>query len=128
MHPALFADIALLMPSEADLLVWRPNARPLDTAAGLARANARPVLVKRGSQGAVLLGEDGTPKVRWPAVAVPVIDLTGAGDAFCGGFLAGFAASGDWAEAGACGTVSASFAVGGIGIDGLLFYCSLAAP
>ena len=107
------------MPSEADLLTWRPGDDPLVTAANLARENDRPVLVKRGSEGAILIGADGRRKLHWPAIPVPVIDLTGAGDAFCGGFLAGFAATGDWLQAGARGTVSASFAIGGIGTDAL---------
>ena len=119
LHPRLLLDLALLLPSEADLLIWRPGADPLVTAAGLARENARAVLVKRGSAGAVLIGADGQQSAHWPAIPVPVVDLTGAGDAFCGGFLAGFAASGDWLEAGAHGTVSASFAIGGIGNDAL---------
>ena len=118
-HQRLLADLAILMPSEADLLIWRPEMDPLVTAADLARENSRPVLVKRGSEGAILIGVDGRRKAHWPAIPAPVIDLTGAGDAFCGGFLAGFAATGDWSQAGAHGTVSASFAIGGIGTDAL---------
>ena len=119
LHSKLLADLALLMPSEADLLIWRPQTPPLTTAADLARENDRPVLVKRGSDGAVLIGPEGRHKAHWPAFPLPIVDLTGAGDAFCGGFLAGLAATGDWLQAGAHGTVSASFAIGGIGTDAL---------
>ena len=119
-HTKLLPGIDLLLPSEADLLLWRPQRPPLETAAALARQTRQRVLVKQGSEGAVLLDRDGELECRWPALPVPVIDLTGAGDAFCGGFLAGFDASGDVEHAGACGTVSASFAIGGVGTDGLL--------
>ena len=120
-HTKLLAGIAMLLPSEADCLVWRPaGGASLETAAALAREASRPILVKRGSEGAVLLGTDGQPVMAWPACPVTVIDPTGAGDAFCGGFLAGLDRFADLAQAGACGTVSASFAVGGEGTDGLL--------
>ena len=49
-----------------------------------------------------------------------MVDLTGAGDAFCGGFLAGLHLTGDLASAAAFGTVSASFAVEGEGIGRLM--------
>lgn len=42
-------------------------------------------------------------------------DATGAGDAFCGGFLAGLIASGDVVTAAAYGTVSSSFVVESLG-------------
>jgi sugar/nucleoside kinase (ribokinase family) len=50
-----------------------------------------------------------------PSVAAEVIDATGAGDAFCGGFLAGFAQFNDVAEAALRATVSASFALASVG-------------
>jgi ribokinase len=46
-----------------------------------------------------------------PAVPVPAIDTTGAGDAYCGGFLAGLVETGDALEAGLRGAVSASLAI-----------------
>ena len=48
------------------------------------------------------------------------MDLTGAGDAFCGGFLAGMALGDDPVTAAMYGTVSASFAIEGPGISRLL--------
>jgi len=46
-----------------------------------------------------------------PAAFANVVDVTGAGDAFCGGFLAGFLATDDPVAAAAHGVVSASFVV-----------------
>jgi hypothetical protein len=45
--------------------------------------------------------------VRLPAAAPALVDPTGCGDAFCGGFLVGLAETGDLRTAMACGTVAA---------------------
>jgi ribokinase len=42
---------------------------------------------------------------------VSVVDTTGAGDAYCGGFLAGLVAGRPVAECAAMGTVSASYVI-----------------
>ncbi len=48
------------------------------------------------------------------------VDLTGAGDASCGGFLAGYFLTRNEVEAAMRGAISASFAVEGVGFSGLL--------
>ena len=64
-----------------------------------ARAHgARAVVVKLGAEGCYV--DAGGPPVRLPALTGPVVDTTGAGDAFCAGFLAGVAQGWD-AEASA---------------------------
>lgn len=65
------------------------------------------LVVKRGAEGVDVLLEDSVVHV--PAVQVDLVDPTGAGDAFCGGFLAEFARAGDPVEAAVAGCVSASF-------------------
>jgi bifunctional ADP-heptose synthase (sugar kinase/adenylyltransferase) len=55
-----------------------------------------------------------------PAASVDVIDATGAGDAFCGGFLARFSHDEDPIESLLCGTVSASLCIESFGFEGLL--------
>jgi sugar/nucleoside kinase (ribokinase family) len=44
------------------------------------------VAVKRGVDGALVIGEDGTP-IRIPGLPADPVDSTGAGDAFDAGFL-----------------------------------------
>lgn len=67
------------------------------------------LVVKRGPDGVDLVKSNGIVNI--PAVPVNVLDVTGAGDAFCGGFLAGLVSSGDPITAAAQGVVSASFIV-----------------
>ena len=65
---------------------------PPRIAAALRARGVGTVAVKMGEQGAYVdgTGPDGRAwRGHLPAYAVPVVDTTGAGDAFCGGFLAG---------------------------------------
>ena len=55
-----------------------------------------------------------------PTVAEQVVDTTGAGDAFSGGTLVGYAATGSAFEAVLWGSVSASFAVAAMGPSALV--------
>lgn len=78
----------------------------------------RTVCIKLGAEGCVV-GARGR-LVRIPAARTLAVELTGAGDAFCGGFLAGYLLTRDPTEAALRGVVSASFAVEGVGLQGLL--------
>ncbi|HZO62954.1 MAG TPA: carbohydrate kinase family protein [Gaiellaceae bacterium] len=71
----------------------------------IAALGARTVVIKLGTDGSV--GLRGDELVRLPAATASPVDPTGCGDAFCGGFLVGFAETGDLAAAMAYGTVSA---------------------
>jgi sugar/nucleoside kinase (ribokinase family) len=81
------------------------------------------VVVKRGEHGAVLFGPELTLFV--PAVLLSqVVDPTGAGDTFAGGFLGYLSRSGSLERSAlgsalAWGTVMASFAVGAFSVDGI---------
>ena len=55
-----------------------------------------------------------------PTVASELVDDTGAGDAFCGGALVGYAKSSDGVDAILRGSVSASFSIAAIGPAGLV--------
>jgi sugar/nucleoside kinase (ribokinase family) len=86
---------------------------PRLTAAVLAR-NYRAVVVKLGADGAVLAVGD-APPVRIPAPPAAVRDTTGAGDAFCAGFLAAWLAGAPLAQAGAAAVKAAALAVAALG-------------
>ena len=49
-----------------------------------------------------------------------VVDPTGAGDSFCGGFLVGYSKTGNLLTAAKYGTVSSSFIIEDFGIEGAL--------
>ncbi|HZW02792.1 MAG TPA: carbohydrate kinase family protein, partial [Anaerolineaceae bacterium] len=71
------------------------------------------IVIKRGRRGQYLY--DHSRRARWtiPAYPAKVVDPTGAGDAFCGGFLVGFRNTYQPLDACLCGNVSASFVVEG---------------
>ncbi|MDW8351391.1 MAG: carbohydrate kinase family protein [Anaerolineae bacterium] len=106
-------DIFLPSDREAERL-FRDEPAMTDVrryAAWFADCGPRVVVLKMGANGA-LVHERGSGRF-WhvPALPVRVVDVTGAGDAFCGGFMADFVQRGDPIRAAVAGTVSASFAV-----------------
>jgi sugar/nucleoside kinase (ribokinase family) len=72
------------------------------------------VALKLGPDGALAGSADGR-RVRLGAAPTEVVDSTGAGDAFAGGFLAGWLAGADLAECTARAVATAARAVGRIG-------------
>ncbi len=108
-----------VLPSEKELRVMAPGRTNAQGLADLRRAGASVAVVKLAAAGALL--DDGTRPgpVTVPAIAVQAVDPTGAGDAFCGGFLAGLVATANPLCAAVCATVSASFAVESFGPFGL---------
>jgi sugar/nucleoside kinase (ribokinase family) len=83
------------------------------------------VVVKKGEHGAILIHRDGVASVpAYPADLAQVVDPTGAGDTFAGGFMAHVARAGrhDFdalRHAMAWGTVLASFTIEAFGLDRL---------
>ena len=73
------------------------------------------VVIKCGERGQMLY--DSATRNRWeiPAYPAKVVDPTGAGDAFCGGFLAGYRKTFDPLEAVLYGNISASLVIEGQG-------------
>jgi sugar/nucleoside kinase (ribokinase family) len=73
------------------------------------------VVVRRGGRGQML--HDSTAKKRWeiPAYPARLVDLTGAGDSFCGGFLFGYSTTFNPLQAVLHGNISASMTMEGIG-------------
>jgi ribokinase len=79
------------------------------------------VAIKLAERGALLYDRSADSYVRASARQVAVVDPTGAGDGWCGGFVAGYLQDPtDLPRAARCGAISAAFAVSGYGTDGLL--------
>jgi len=75
----------------------------------------RVIVIKRGALGQMLYLADGNHRYEIPAYPSRLADPTGAGDAFCGGFLAGMQKTNDPLLAVLHGNVSASLKVEGTG-------------
>lgn len=106
----VMARASAVMPSEQDLAIVWPGLAPLDGARAMRARGARIAVVKLGSAGCIVVDQSGRA-AQIPAFPARAVELTGAGDAFCGGFLAGLAKTGDPIRAACYGTVSASFVV-----------------
>lgn len=102
-------EVRSLFGAEMDL--WEAAAVLCDWGAPL-------VVVKNGANGVLLRRQHGRQS-HVPAYHAPgdprVVDVTGAGDSFCGGFMAGLALHGDPLLAARMGVVSASLVVEGYG-------------
>jgi sugar/nucleoside kinase (ribokinase family) len=106
----LLALVDAFLPSrkEARQLFGRDD--PDAAARAFTAAGPRAVVIKLGPEGSLVCGPDGIVR-HVPAAPARVVDPTGAGDAYCGGFLAAYAGRPDALAAACHGAVSASFAV-----------------
>lgn len=113
----LLNGLTAFLPSQEELqaLFWGRTNDIWEMAETLGSYGCELVVIKRGGQGQYLY--DAMGKHRWelPAYASRMADPTGAGDAFCGGFLAGYRKAYDPLEAALYGNVSASLKVEGSG-------------
>jgi ribokinase len=110
-EPGFLADTDAFLPSDKEVeTLWG-----LDDLAGtmrrLASYGPRAVAIKRGALGSLVYDRERDALWEIPVVPARVVDTTGAGDAYCGGFLSGLVETGDPLEAGLRGTVSASLAI-----------------
>ncbi len=106
--------VDVFVPSRAELTELTGCDDPERAADGLLAAGVRCVVVKLGGDGA-LVTRPGSPPAWVPAPPAEVVDPTGAGDSFCGGFAAGLALGDDAVEAAWRGAVTAAAAIGAAG-------------
>lgn len=121
-EPRLRAMIegAVFVPSELEIRLLYPDLDGLpplemaEVASGRLEAwNPALIVVKLGALGSFIRWAGRTAHV--PAPGTPVVDTTGAGDAFCGGFVAGWLGTGDPRVGAACGTIAAGECIGRFG-------------
>jgi sugar/nucleoside kinase (ribokinase family) len=124
MKPAFWRDLRVVLqgvtaflPSEDEMrsLFWGESHDLWEMAQRVSEHGPQIIVIKRGSQGQLIY--DAAAKRRYEAPAYParLVDPTGAGDAFCGGFLAGYQRTNDSLMAALHGNVSASLKIEGIG-------------
>ena len=114
-------DFSVINESEARMYTEKTNL--VDVAEGILDDGPDNVIIKRGEYGAVLFNDN----QRFIVPAYPVqsiVDPTGAGDSFAGGFMGYIAATSNddpesYRQAVIAGSVIASFAVEGFGLDRL---------
>ena len=124
MNPTYWHDVAALVtgltaftPSEEEVCsLFQGRSDDLwEMAAALAAYGCEIIIIKRGEGGQMLY--DAAARRRWEISAYPsrVVDPTGVGDAFCGGFLAGYRRTYDPLEAVLYGNIAASLVIEGAG-------------
>ena len=114
---SLFTGLTATLPDE-DAVRSLFHGRSTDLwemAEGLAAYGCELVVIKRGESGQLLY--DASTRSRWeiPAYPARLADPSGAGDAFCGGFLAGYRRTYDPLQAVLHGNISASITIEGSG-------------
>jgi ribokinase len=113
----IVAGLDAFLPSEMEARSYLGDL-PADLWAvveAFAAMGTRCVVLKLGARGQYVY--ETASRRRWhvPAYPVQVVDVTGAGDSYCGGFVAGLGETDDPLEAALRGSVSASFVVEGFG-------------
>jgi ribokinase len=113
----LYADLGFLrgasafLPSEAEIArIWGPPDIGIWLRETALRLKCH-VGAKLGERGSLVCDAESGVLIHTPAHPVKLVDTTGAGDGYCGGFVAGLAAGRPLAECAAMGTVSASYVV-----------------
>jgi ribokinase len=109
------ADPLIVNESEAAELASSAIDGPADakTVAQRLLATSRSVVITLGGDGAIIA--DATGVTHAPAVRVPIVDTTGAGDAFAGALAAGLADGADLATAVRAGVAAGAAAVQHVG-------------
>jgi len=104
-------------PSEEELrsLFWGQSDDLWEMAVAVSECGPGVVVIKRGGHGQYLYESAGKRRWEVPAYPARMADPSGAGEAFCGGFLAGIQKTSDPLQAVLYGGVSASLKVEGSG-------------
>ena len=115
--PALMPGLTAFLPSEDDLknLYKGVSADIWEMAAELGRFGCEMIVIKRGAAGQYLYENASGRKWAIPSYPARVKNPIGAGDAFCGGFLAGYRRTFDPLQAVLYGSVASSLVVEGSG-------------
>ncbi len=114
---AALSQVALFSPDELAVYAMTGTSRAEDAMATLLDWGAVAVAIRMGASGSLL----GSSQGKWwhiPPVPTHVVDVTGAGNAYCGGFVVGLTEGDTLLQAAQRAAVSASFAIEQFGIPG----------
>jgi sugar/nucleoside kinase (ribokinase family) len=116
----LLARLDAFLPSEVEARALVPGAGPEEALRVLAGLCPGAVAVKLGPRGVMVWDRAADGSVLVPPAPAATLDPTGAGDAFCGGFLAGLVETADPVTAAHFGALSAARVVERFGAEGAL--------
>lgn len=114
---SLLQGLTAFLPSEEEIrsLFWGRTNDLWEMAATLGSFGCQIIVIKRGGRGQYLYETSTGRKWEIPAYPTQSVDPTGAGEAFCGGFLAGYAETLDPLQACLHGSIAASLNIEGSG-------------
>ena len=107
--------IDVFMPNDQEALRITGERNPAAAAARFRAMGASAVIVTLGPDGCLV--DDGEGVRQLSAMAGPVVDTTGAGDAFCAGVIVGLGLGWSLDGAAKLGTAAATQTLGGLGSD-----------
>ncbi len=115
--PMIINGLDAFLPNEEEAkAVIQPHGWEIwDIAQAFSDLGCRFIVIKCGSRGQYAWDSDSHSRFLIPAYPARVMDVYGAGDAYCGGFLVGLDQTGDIVEAALRGSVSASIVIEGTG-------------
>ena len=115
--PALLNGVTAFLPSQEELcnLFWGETYDLWEMAQAVSVYGCEYVVIKCGARGQLLYDTNTKKKWEIPAYPARLADPTGAGEAFCGGFLAGYCRNYDPLEGVLYGNISASLKLEGSG-------------
>ena len=103
--------ITAFMPSEAEIArIWGPSSIEGWLKENSVRYRCH-MVAKLGKRGALVCEASTGALIHVPSFSTRALDTTGAGDSFCGGFIAGLVAGKTLDVCAAMGTVSASYVI-----------------
>jgi sugar/nucleoside kinase (ribokinase family) len=115
--PSLITGLTAFLPSEEEVRnLFQGRLENLwEMAEAIASYGCEIVVIKRGERGQLVFDSPNNKRWEVPAYPVQPVDPSGVGDAFCGGFLAGYRETYDPLQAALYGNITASLAIEGQG-------------
>jgi sugar/nucleoside kinase (ribokinase family) len=114
---AMLKNVDIFLPGQEEVFRILGHRDYEKACLQFAEDGAGVVVVKMGADGSLIYSPAEEKYWQIPAYKTTVVDPTGAGDAYCGGFMAKYAQTGDLIASGLAGTVSASFAIEEFGLS-----------
>lgn len=112
---AMLAVVNFFLPSQYEARLLYGADDPVAAARAFAACGPEVIVIKMGGEGALVYETASGRLTHVTAYPAAVQDTTGAGDAFCGGFLAGYLLTGNAVTAAQYGTISASYVIEAVG-------------